>query len=169
MITPGIRPEFIADAASVRALLVKAFGGALEAELVERLRRDGDIVLSLVATDSHDAVVGYVAFARLVVDSEGRRIPAIGLVPLAVRPDLQRCGIGRLLVQNGLERLRDRAEGILFVLGDPAYYGRFGFDVVGARAFACVYSGPHLMTLRLRPVAPLGGKLNYPAAFTALG
>lgn len=169
MITPRIRSEGLADAASVHTLLVAAFGSALEAELVERLRRDGDIVLSLVATGPDDAAVGYVAFVRLVVESDGRHIPAIGLVPLAVMPDRQRRGIGTLLVRNGLALLRDRAEAILFVLGDPAYYGRFGFDPVCARAFACAYSGPHFMALRLRPVAPLGGKLSYPAAFTALG
>ncbi len=72
-------------------------------------------------------------------------------------------------LQSWDARIRDRAEAILFVLGDPAYYGRFGFDVAAARAFACTYAGPNFMVLRLRPVAPFGGKLTYPAAFTALG
>jgi putative acetyltransferase len=167
--TLHIRPETAADAASVHALLLAAFDGTLEVELLERLRRDGDIVLSVVAADAADAVIGHAAFIRLVVESDNREIPVVGFVPLAVRPDLQRRGIGTALVRDGLARLRDRAEAIVFVLGDPAYYGRFGFDFAAARAFASAYAGPNFMALRLRSVAPLGGKVRYPAAFTALG
>jgi len=169
MMTPRIRPETAADAAPVRALLIATFGGTLEAELTERLRRDGEIVTSFVALDPDGAIIGYAAFIRLVVAFDGRDVPVIGFVPLAVTPVLQRLGIGTALVLHGLAVLRDRAEALVFVLGDPAYYGRFGFEVAAARAFECPYAGPNFMALRLREAAPLGGRLRYPSAFTALG
>ena len=167
--SPTIRPEAIGDAASVATLLAAAFGGDTEANLVDRLRQDGDIVLSLVAEDANGIIVGSVTFLRLVIQSGDRNIPAIGLAPLAVAPNAQRRGIGAALVRHGLGKLGDRAEAIIFVLGDPAYYGRFGFDLAAARAFECIYAGPHFMAHRMRPIAPLDGKVHYPAAFAALG
>jgi putative acetyltransferase len=164
-----IRSAVPADAVPVRELLVAAFNCALEVELVERLHGDGDMVLSLAGTGDGDAVIAYVGFARLVVEVADREISAIGLAPLAVAPALQRQGVGSRLVRQGLARLRECGEAIVFVLGDPAFYGRFGFDAGAARAFASVYAGPNFMALRLRPVAPLGGRVRYPAAFTALG
>jgi putative acetyltransferase len=55
------------------------------------------------------------------------------------------------------------------VLGEPAYYARFGFEAAVARAFQSAYSGPHFMGLRLNENAPQGGKVRYPAAFADLG
>jgi len=55
------------------------------------------------------------------------------------------------------------------VLGDPAYYARFGFDLAAARSFDSHYSGTHFMVLRLSENAPRGGKVRYPAAFDQRG
>jgi putative acetyltransferase len=159
-----VRPERSGDAAAIRSVLVAAFGGNAEAGLVERLRTDRDLVLALVAEQA-DAVCGYVAFPRLIVEAA----PAVGLAPLAVAPDAQRRGIGSALVREGLRLLVVRDEHLIFVLGDPAYYTRFGFDLAAAHPFESAYSGPHFMALRLSDDAPRAGQVRYPAAFDQLG
>jgi len=68
-----------------------------------------------------------------------------------------------------LERLRQQGEALVFVLGDPAYYTRFGLSLAVAEPFASDYAGPHFMALALRPDAPASGRLVYPRAFSDLG
>jgi putative acetyltransferase len=162
----AVRAEMACDLAAFRALLLAAFGGPAEADLVEDLRRSDQIVLALCAIRSPDRLVGHVAFSRLAIDTpEGRRA-AIGLAPLAVAEGFRRRGTGAALVCEGLDRLKMRGETIAFVLGDPPYYARFGFKV--ADAFASVYSGSHLQVRRLSVNAPADGTVRYPAAFDRL-
>ncbi len=92
-----IRPEKPADAAAIGEVVAAAFGQQAEAELVNRLRDNGDLVLSLVAEDG-GAVVGHVAFSRLWIEGDGVRSPGIGLAPVAVLPAQQRTGIARALI-----------------------------------------------------------------------
>jgi putative acetyltransferase len=163
----NIRPELHDDAGAVRDSLIAAFGGAAEAGLVECLRRCGDLALALVADDG--AIRGFAAFPRLTVeDGQGTR-SALGLAPLAVMPDRQRRGIGVALVREGHRLLAAQGHSLVFVLGDPAYYTRFGYDLAAAAPFESAYAGPHFMALRLNESAPRRGKLRYPAAFTGLG
>jgi putative acetyltransferase len=83
-----IRDEQAGDLAGVRAVVTAAFGRSGEAELVDRLRRDGDLVLSLVAAEN-DEVVGSVLFSPMTAPFR-----ALGMGPVAVRPERQRAGIG---------------------------------------------------------------------------
>jgi putative acetyltransferase len=159
-----IRPERTDDAAVIRGVLVAAFAGNAEADLVERLRRDGDLVVALVAEEG-GTVCGYVAFSRSTVQAA----PAVGLAPLAVAPDMQRRGTGGALVREGLRLLAARGEQLVFVLGDAAYYTGFGFDPAAAHPFESAYAGPHFMALRLNENAPRGGQVRYPAAFDQPG
>ena len=161
----SIRPERPDDAAAVRALLDAAFGGDTESKVVERLRADGDFVLSLVA-ENGEGIAGYAGFPRLVLRLDERNVPVAGLAPVGVSPLLQRRGIGSALIRDGLARLRDRAERLVFVLGDPAYYGRFGFTVM--EGFVSRYAGPYFQTLILAPDAPKAGRVSYPSAFDGL-
>ena len=161
----NIRPERPEDAASVRALLDAAFGGETESKVVERLRADGDFVLSLVAENS-EGIAGYVGFPRLVLQLHERNVPVVGLAPVGVSPPLQRRGIGGALIRDVLARLTDRAERLVFVLGDPAYYGRFGFTVM--EGFVSRYAGPYFQALTLAPDAPKAGQVSYPSAFDGL-
>jgi putative acetyltransferase len=165
----AIRPEAAADAGPVNALLVHAFGGPAEAGLVDRLRRDHELVLELVATDAAHTVVGHVAFSRLRVGNTGNEFPAVGLAPLAVGEPHRRRGIGAALVRAGLERLTTQGEALVFVMGSPAYYTRFGFALETAQPFTCVYAGPYFMALQLADAAPRVGTIRYPAAFDDLG
>ena len=164
----NIRAERADDAAAIRGVLISAFPGPAEADLVERLRADRELVLSLVA-ELEGTVCGYVAFPRLVLESAGEGVDSAGLATLAVSPQSHRRGIGSLLVREGLRLLDAQGLPLVFVLGDPAYYARFGFDLAAARSFDSPYAGTHFMVLRLSENAPRGGKVRYPAAFDQRG
>ncbi len=159
-----IRPEEPADRSAVCAVIEAAFPTPAEAQLVDQLRADGDAEISLVAVDD-DVVVGHVMFSRMTAEFR-----ALGLGPVAVLPTRQRSGVGSLLVKRGLARAGADRWKMVFVLGDPAYYRRFGFDPTLASGFASPYAGPHLMALGLaRPLPRLSGKIDYAPAFAALG
>jgi len=161
----NIRPERSSDAQPIRDILTAAFSRKAEADLVERLRCDGDLVLALVADDGD--VWGYLAFPRLRVDDAQGTHDVVGLAPVAVASDLQRRGIGSALIRAGHRRLAAQGETLVFVLGYPAYYTRFGYSL--AEPFESAYSGPYFMALRLNEGAPITGRVRYPAAFSDLG
>ena len=172
MIGPSVtvtRPATDKDASAIRDLLMQAFETRAEAELVDRLRHDGDVVLAMVANDSESGIVGCIAFSRLRIEHGGHEFPAVGLAPLAVATPYRRQGIGADLVSGGLSNLDISRETLVFVLGDPAYYGRFGFALETAQPFTCVYAGPYFMALQLADTAPRAGVVRYPAAFDGLG
>lgn len=166
-----VEPETRRDANAVRTLLLNSFETSAEADLVERLHRDGDMVLAMVATvatDSGRQLIGYAAFPRLRIEDKGKEFAAVGLAPLAVAMSYRRQGVGTDLVDGGLRNLAVRRESLVFVLGDPAYYRRFGFKKKTAQPFTCAYSGPHFMALQLADTAPRAGVVRYPAAFDGL-
>ena len=163
----NIRPERSDRRPAIRRILTAAFSGSAEADLVERLRRDGDLVLALAADDGE--VRGYVAFPRLRVEAADGAHDVVGLAPVAVAPGRQRRGIGSALIRAGHRRLIERGESLVFVLGHPAYYTRFGYSLAAAEPFRSDYAGPHFMALRLNESAPTAGKVRYPAAFADLG
>jgi putative acetyltransferase len=167
---PTIRAERIEDRDDVRAVLCAAFRGDLEAELVERLWADGDALVSLVAAEGHGTVVGHVLFSPLAIETQARRPTAAALAPLAVAPGRQRRGIGAALVLAGLEACRAKGIEAVVVVGDPAYYRRFGFSVAAAAALASPFAGEHCMALALAPGLPerLEGRLRYARAFDPL-
>lgn len=167
-----IRSETAGDVAAIRSIIRQAFGShneaCAEADLVDRLRSDDDLVLSLVA-EQDGRIIGHVGFSRLWITQGARRIPGVSLAPLSVMPDHQRGGIGRALVEAGHARLREAGETIVFVLGDPNYYGRFGFSLPNAAPFECQYAGAHFQSLRLASTAPNAGAIEYAPAFNDLG
>jgi len=165
----AIRPETHADIAAIRAVLRAAFARDAEADLVERLRVNGALLLALVAENRCNGAVGYVALPRLAVQVGARHERAVGLAPLAVMPEHQHCGIGSALVREGLGALSKRREQLVFVLGDPAFYVRFGFRPETAASFYSRYAGPNFMALRPTGGGPDAGHIRYPAAFDQLG
>ena len=139
-----IREETPLDHEAVHALNEAAFGRSGEADLVDSLRSDGDVTLSLIAVEKA-GLVGHVLFSKMTAP-----FLAWGLGPVAVAPNRQRTGIGSLLIRAGLGRARDAGiEGVI-VLGAPGYYRRFGFDPTLAQGFASPYAGPYLMALALK-------------------
>jgi putative acetyltransferase len=162
-----IRPEREADVAGIDALLRAAFPGAVEADLVHSLRADGDLALSLVA-EENDSIIGQVAFVPIALDPDpGYRI--WGLAPISVLPRRQGQGIGSALTKTGLDRAAEAGIGLVLVLGDQNYYGRFGFDTMLAEGIAVAWAGPYFAGLTLIDVAPPRGTATYPAAFAELG
>lgn len=159
-----IHIETAADFAGIRGVVEHAFPTRSEADLVDRLRTDGDAVFSLVAVHE-DEIVGHVMFSRMRTPSE-----TLGLGPVAVLTPHRRNGIAASLIQEGLRRATVTGWKGVFVLGDPAYYCRFGFDAALAAGFTSPYSGPHLLALALqRDGLPLQkGSLEYPSAFADL-
>jgi putative acetyltransferase len=125
------------DHAGIDEVLRAAFGRAEEAELAQRLRADEDVLFELVAHED-GAVVGHILMSRLWADSDGLYA---ALAPLSVRPDRQRTGLGSALVQASLESAREFGCHGVLVLGDPAYYGRFGFSADHAREVSSPFRG----------------------------
>ena len=158
-----IRYAAPSDHAAIEAVVEAAFGRAGEARLVERLRADDDAMFELVAEDA-GAVVGHIMFSRLWAD---RNELYAALAPLAVRPDLQRSGLGSQLVRAGLDSVRQFGAFGVLVLGDPAYYGRFGFAAATAAEVRAPYGGhPAFQGLVLEDGAFAGPMtVAYPAAF----
>jgi putative acetyltransferase len=165
----AVRPGELRDAAAIRAVHIAAFPTAAEADLVDALQREGDAVISLVA-ERDGEILGHVLLSRMAASGEDRAYRALGLAPLAVLPAVHRKGVGSALVRAALNRAAEAGEELVFVLGDPAYYGRFGFSVTDAAPFASPYAGPHLMALRLRDDLPLprAGRAEHARAFAEL-
>jgi putative acetyltransferase len=93
--------------------------------------------ISLVAETDSD-VVGHVAFSPVTIGSD-ENFQGYILAPLAVKADYQKQGIGSKLVKNGVEQLSKMGVDMLFVYGDPEYYGRFGFTADAAEFYAPPY------------------------------
>lgn len=161
-----IRLETPADIPAIRELMEAAFPGDAEADLVDRLREDGDIVLSLVA-ESDEFVIGHVLFSRIVVESERRRSHAVALAPLAVYTEYQQQGIATRLMRDAHACLAAMGERLSIVLGEPHFYSRFGYSHRRAAGFTSTYQSPYLMALSFGE-APWEGRLVYPPAFSAL-
>ncbi|MGH6911083.1 MAG: GNAT family N-acetyltransferase [Phenylobacterium sp.] len=89
------------------------------------MRAAGALTLSLVATEGGE-IVGHVAFSPVRINGEAG--DWYGLGPVSVWPDRQRKGIGQAQIREGLQRLRSLGAGGCVLLGDPAYYRRFGFE-----------------------------------------
>jgi len=124
-----IRPEAKEDESAIGALTRDAFRGAphsdqTEAEIIAALREAGALTVSLVATE-HDTIVAHVAFSPVTVN--GTHQGWYGLGPVSVTPARQGNGIGQVLINDGLARLKQLGARGCVVLGDPAYYDRFGF------------------------------------------
>ncbi|QAY79760.1 N-acetyltransferase [Sphingosinicella sp. BN140058] len=164
-----MRPAERRDAGAIRAVHLLAFPTPAEAALVDRLDRDRDVVVSLVA-EQEGQVIGHLLLSRMQVEGDGRAFRALGLGPVAVLPPMQRSGVGTSLIRGGLAIAKATKEQIVFVLGEPDYYARFGFSAETASPFASPYSGPYLMALTFGDAPhPVRGKADYAPAFTALG
>lgn len=157
------RPEQIDEIYRVNTL---AFDGRTEeAELVDALRVDGELLVSLVATEGGE-VVGHVAFSRLTVLTAAGPVGGVALAPVGVRPDHQGRGIGSGLIRAGLARLAEQQEQVVLVVGNPAYYSRFGFSSAAGKRYPSRHSGAHFMALFLcDPAAAPIGPVTYPDAF----
>jgi putative acetyltransferase len=161
------RPEQFSDAAAIRAILEAAFPTAAEARLVDALRASGRLVVSTIAADA-GGPVGHVAFSPVTIgDARG-----LGLAPMAVMPAHQNRGVGALLVREGLASCVAIGCGFVVVLGEPEYYGRFGFTRASTFGLDNEYGADEaFMVLELKAGAlpPGGGLVRYAPEFALVG
>lgn len=121
-----IRPQTYSDTPSIDALMEAAFGPTRSERTVNKMRAGVDPLpdLSFVAVGAQDQIVGSIRFWPLFLP-QGSTFPLLG--PLAVDPALRGAGIGRGLVQKGIDQARDQEWPAIFIVGDPGYYAPFGF------------------------------------------
>lgn len=167
-----IRREQAVDVDAVQALTRDAFaapgaGEPVEPLLLAELRDDAGWLpaLSLVAVEERGTVVGHVVCTRALVDDR----PALGLGPIAVRPDFQGAGVGSALMHAVLGAAEALAEPAVVLLGDPRFYGRFGFvDAVELGIEPAVADwAPFFQVRRLVGDLPRG-RFRYAAPFERL-
>lgn len=159
----SIRASVPRDRDAIRLVEEHAFGQQAEAGLVDALIESGDVVTELVAEED-GVVVGHILFSRVYVDDGERRFPAVALAPLAVEPSFQSAGIGGALVREAHLRLKKAGEVLSVVVGDPDYYGRFGYVRGLATEFESDYQCDALQALAWGE-APTTGRLVYAYAF----
>ena len=167
-----IRQETKSDHRAIRQLNDGAFGGTEESYLIDRLRTDALVLLSLVADDAGE-IIGHIFFSRIRIEPSDPKQPgmdAVALAPMCVSSVHQKKGIGGALIQTGLRMLKQRGEPIVFVLGHKSYYPKFGFAPELAAQFTSAYAGDNFFAIELQPgwAAGKAGKLQYPEAFSGL-
>jgi putative acetyltransferase len=125
--TRNIRETSAHDLELILDIHQRAFNAEGEANLVSNLLKDPTAkpLLSLLALEDNIAV-GHILFSKVTIHPSVSLSASI-LAPLAVIPNYQRQGIGRLLITTGLEKLKMNGVDLVFVLGDPSYYQRYGF------------------------------------------
>ena len=125
-----IRPEGPADHAAIGVVTQAAFknlqhSDGSEVRIIEHLRKDGDLTLSLVA-ESANRIIGNVAISPVTI-SDGSN-DWYGLGPISVLPEKQGQGLGFRLMQRAIADIRATGAKGIVLLGDPAFYSRFGFE-----------------------------------------
>lgn len=155
------RPE---DRLGILAVQRRAFGGEAEARLVDSLLDGPEKTISVVA-DLDGMIVGHVLLTQLQGPEK-----ALGLAPLGVDPEWRDFLIGTELTNHALATARAQGWQSVFVVGDPVYYGRFGFKAELARHIGSPWAGPHSMALELVPGSLRGyeGEVVYPPAFATV-
>lgn len=149
-----IRPERAGDEDGIADVHTTAFGQPDEARLVAELRGAADPYVSLVAHE-HERLVGHILFTPVTIRAESSISQALGLAPIAVLPEFQGRGIGSALTRAGLEACARGAHLVVFVLGEPGFYLRFGFrpaPPLGLR-FRSPEFDPYFMVAELAPGA----------------
>ncbi|NNU17000.1 N-acetyltransferase [Parvularcula sp. ZS-1/3] len=155
-----LRPYEASDEAAVDALLRASFDSPAEAELVVQLRKDSDAEIELVA-DSEGEILGYVILSRMIAPER-----ALGLGPVATTEPHRGTGIASTLIESGLALATANDWLSVFLLGDPAFYERFGFSVDDADAFQGAFAGPYLQVAFLdEEEGPRKGEVTYAKAF----
>ena len=171
-----VRQEQPGDVEIVRVIIAVAFARPdapdqipVEVTLLDELRVDEGWLppLSLVAAElASDEVVGHVVCTRGSVDGE----PALGLGPLAVRPDRQRRGVGAALMHSVLGAADALGEALVALLGEPGFYARYGFRASSEYGVAPPDPrwGSYFQVRTLSAYHPLSGTFAYAEPFNRL-
>ena len=136
-----IREERPEDIEAIRRVNEEAFEQHEESRIVDALRSNGGVLVSLVAT-VNGLVVGHILYSPVVLGNDGAKVIGSGLGPMAVLPQYQRQGIGGQLIQTGNQKLREAGCPFIVVLGHPGYYPRFGFKPASGYGICCEWDVP---------------------------
>lgn len=163
-----LRAETASDVDAIAELILEAYqlqahSNQSEASMVEHLRQADALTLSLLA-QTGDRLVGHLVVAPVTISGGAPGWFSIG--PLSVAPDFHGQGIGSSLVWQGLRTMRQRGAAGCVVLGEPAYFGRFGFRSTPALNLAGAPAGCFLARPYER-VVPLG-EVSFHAAFSSV-
>jgi len=160
---PTIRPATEADRTGISVLLVSVFGQPNESNLVTTLREGGDLAVELVAEDA-EGLTGHVALSRLRAPEDW-----LALAPVSVRTENARQGIGSELIRHALDAARQAGFAAVVVVGDPAYYHRFGFVFDGPAELISPYPPQYTGLYPIRPeTAAVRAVLAYPEPFASV-
>ena len=151
-----IRPETSTDLPTITRIHREAFRRDSEALLVDRLRHEHVAGVSLVA-QVDDAVVGHVRFSQAQLVLGARSVDIGSLGPIGVLRSQRRRGIAAALIREGLDRCWRLGWPAVIVLGDPAYYGRFGFERADAWSIRCDLDVPAEAFMILFAATPIQG------------
>ncbi len=160
-----IRDECSLDEDAIQRLTIAAFApmkfsDGSEAPIIRALRHAGDLTISLVA-ENEGAILGHIAFSPITIDETHNHW--FGLGPISVRPDVQRTGIGKALILQGLDRLRTKGARGCALIGDPVYYRKLGFESDGRLTYG------QLRTELVQRIVFIGtppqGAIRFTAAF----
>ncbi|MDQ2070269.1 GNAT family N-acetyltransferase [Natronospira bacteriovora] len=166
----SIRPEEPGDINALDRIHRAAFGREHEGDLVRQLRESGLLIISLVATVSEHPI-GHIAFSPLTPAIDGVSAAPLGLGPVGVDPEHERRGIASRLVQAGLEEAARLSTPYVAVLGDPAFYGRFGFQAAAELGLEDPFDAGdafRVLALECGQLPPAGSHIRYPDAFSGL-
>ncbi len=165
-----IRDERPEDCGCVEQIYHVAFDTPAEARLVVRLRKRSTALVSLIVEEGM-RLVGHIMFTPVILDAD-TTLALMGLAPMAVLPDRQRCGFGSALVEEGLVRCETTGFGAVVVLGHPGFYCQFGFEPASIRQISCQYDVPAdvFMVRELVPgyLRGVNGCISYHTAFDEL-
>ena len=163
-----IRDERPSDVAAVRDVNKRAFGQDQEGNIVDALRSNGAVLLSLVAT-LNGRVVGHIMYSPLSV---GDKVTGAALGPMAVLPEHQRQGVGSKLVEAGNRKLKDAGYPFIIVLGHADYYPRFGFRPASTHGIKCEWEVPDdvfmLLVLDQAKMQGVSGLAKYRYEFSSV-
>lgn len=165
-----IRPEHGEELKKIGEINDLAFKGPNEAKLVEAIRESTFFIpsLSLVA-ESSEGLIGHILFSLIMIETETRLLPTLGLAPMAVLPNFQNQGVGSALVREGLSRAEQQGFKHVFVLGHPNFYPKFGFKPSRPMGVEAPFSVPDdvfmAYEIKKNSLDGIQGKVKYPPAF----
>ena len=121
-----IRQETKVDIEGIHKVNCEAFDTNAEAKIVDALRDSGHLELSLIAVED-GMVIGHIAYSPMHFENPQSSLKVMALAPMAVAPNYQKKGVGSKLVKASIEELKKRNVDLVFLIGYPEYYPKFGF------------------------------------------
>ena len=166
-----IREETADDVCGIRVVNKASFDTNSEADLVDLLREKDKFILSLVA-EIEGQIVGHILFTTASINYKDKSFEVAGLAPMAVLPKFQKKGIGKALVNRGLQLMHETDHEAVVVLGHPDYYPKFGFELASKHGILYEHEVPDeaFMVLELKENAlkNVNGLVKYQPEFNDL-